>query len=446
MVVDYNVSSDNVSLDELDEIVKKYASKLGIDASSGVQFLQLLSDTQFNDAGFNKYNLSETDINTLQQAIDDKKSAEYIDLLMKDIFAGREQALDTTNMTESEFAGYLQEFANGKSIEEIMADAGFQDLDRDYASGAGRKVPVYENGKPKFENGLPVTESFTTHFNTDFHYILNSLSDDSDIREFQKYLIENRVVSPDTFLGTEGEYSSALEAAIVMVMRYLDTEHYIAEGTEQWNQIMESDPVFFSQQQYGDYVLDANGIPVPSPEGLKRTQDVKLFNWAVQEINKDYSAFAEYNEQMADEQLINQLKSQYQVLTPLQREDEVQSWFELKLGRKGSKEEIEKWANNIALNYSSVFKKLVKDAQNLQQDVGLRDWEQNYLATFGTDEKMDKKSFAEMTNISAQLAQEDALLQAEDRFEDVYAGQMEAHEIGKQAIQQDMDILRMIYG
>jgi len=445
-MVDYSLSSDNVSLDELDELVKKYASKLGIDASSGVQFLQLLSDTQFNDAGFNKYNLTETDIATLQSAVDEKKSADYIDLLMKDIFASKEQALDTTNMTESEFTSYLQEFANGKPIEEIIAQAGFQDLDRDYESGAGRKVPVYENGKPKFENGLPVTEPFKSHFKTDFHYILNSLSEESDITEFQKYLIENRVVSPDTFLGTEGEYSTALEAAIVTVMRYLDSEHYIAEGTEQWNQIMEGDPVFFSQQQYGDYVLDANGIPVPSPEGLRRTQDVKLFNWAVQEINKDYSAFASYEQEMADQQLINQLKTQYQVLTPLQREDEVESWFELKLGRKGSKKEIEEWANNIALNYSSVFKKLVKDMQNLQQDMGLRDWEEGYLATLGTDKEMEKKTFAEMTDISAQLAQEDPLLQAEARFEDVYGEQMESHEIGKQAIQQDMDILRMIYG
>ena len=118
----------------------------------------------------------------------------------------------------------------------------------------------------------------------------------------------------------------------------------------------------------------------------------------------------------------------------------------MKLGRKGSKEEIEKWANNIALNYSSIFQKLVKDVQDLQADVGLRDWEEGYLATFGTDEEMDKKSFAEMTDISAQLAQEDALLQAKDRFEEKYAGQIEAHEIGKQAIQEDMDILRMIYG
>ena len=110
-------------------------------------------------------------------------------------------------------------------------------------------------------------------------------------------------------------------------------------------------------------------------------------------------------------------------MTPLQREDEVESWFQQKLGRKGSKREIEEWANNIALNYSSVFQKLVKDVQGLQADMGLRDWETAYLASFGNEEdtEMKKKSFNDMTDISAQLAQEDPLLQAEDRFDDIYA-------------------------
>ena len=151
---------------------------------------------------------------------------------------------------------------------------------------------------------------------------------------------------------------------------------------------------------------------------------------------------------MADEALINQLKSQYKVMTPLEREDEVESWFQQKLGRKGSKREIEEWANNIALNYSSVFRKLVKDMQGLQADMGLRDWETAYLASFGNEEdtEMKKKTFNDMTDISAQLAQEDPLLQAEDRFDDIYAEQMESYEIGKKSIQEDADILRMIYG
>ncbi|MBO71734.1 MAG: hypothetical protein CL508_05400, partial [Actinobacteria bacterium] len=67
-MVDYSLSSDNVdkaTLDELDDLVKKYAGLLGIDASSGVQFLQILSDKNFNDGGLNKYNLTETNIKEL---------------------------------------------------------------------------------------------------------------------------------------------------------------------------------------------------------------------------------------------------------------------------------------------------------------------------------------------------------------------------------------------
>jgi hypothetical protein len=445
--IDTSISQDNISLEDLDAIVKKYASYLGLESASGVQFMELLADNNFNDAGFNKYNLTESDIRQLQEAVDSKKDADYIDLLMKNLLNKNQPGIDTSSISQDEFTGLLQQFANGVPLADILAQAGYDNLDRDYESNAGRMVPVYENGQPVMENGTPKMKPFKSHFSTDFHFIINSLSEYEEILDFQKYLIENRVVSPDTFIGSEGEYSAALEGAIVTVMSYLDQEHYIAEGTDQFNQIMGMDPVFFTQQQYGDYTLDANGIPVPSPEGLKRSQDLKLFNWAVQEISKDYEKFASYNEAMADEQLINQLKSQYQVLTPLQREDEVESWFELKLGRKGSKKEIEDWANNIALNYSSVFKKLVKDMQNLQADVGLRDWETNYLASFGDkDADVKRKSFNELTDLSAQLAQEDPLLQAESQFEQQYAEQMESYEIGKKSIQEDMDILRMIYG
>jgi len=445
--IDTSISQDNISLEDLDAIVKKYASYLGLESASGVQFMELLADNNFNDAGFNKYNLTESDIRQLQEAVDSKKDADYIDLLMKNLLNKNQPGIDTSSISQDEFTGLLQQFANGVPLADILAQAGYDNLDRDYESNAGRMVPVYENGQPVIENGTPKMKPFKSHFSSDFHFVINSLSEESEILDFQRYLIENRVVPPNTFVGSEGEYSAALEGAIVSIMSYLDQEHYIAEGTDQWNEIMGKDPVFFTQQQYGDYVLDANGIPVPSAEGLKRSQDLKLFNWAVGEISKDYEKFASYEEAMADEQLINQLKSQYQVLTPLQREDEVESWFELKLGRKGSKKEIEDWANNIALNYSSVFKKLVKDVQNLQADVGLRDWETSYLASFGDkDADVKRKSFNQLTDLSAQLAQEDALLQAEAQFEQQYGEQMESYEIGKKSIQEDMDILRMIYG
>jgi len=450
-MVDYSVSSDNVNkatLDELDDLVKKYAGLLGIDASSGVQMLQILNEKNFNDGGLNKYNLTETNLQELQDAIDGNKEAAFVDLILQKIFNSRKQPDNFNAPDEAGISAVYQMFQGGASFEEVLGAMGAGDLDREYDAKAGRKVPVYENGKQKMENGTPVYKSFQTHFSTDFHYFMNSMTDFGEIEQFQKYLIENRVVAPNTFIGSEGEYSSALEAAVVTVMAYLDNEHYIAEGTEQWNQIMNDDPIFFSSSQAGDYTLDNNNIPVPTEEGLRRTQDLKLFNWGIQEIRKDYEKYAAYEEQMADEQLVNQLKTQYQVMTPLQREDEVQSWFEQKLGRKGSKREIEEWANNIALNYSSVFDTLVKDVMALQSDMGLRDWETGYLASFGNDEntEMKKKTFNDMTDISAQLAQENPLLQSEDRFDDIYAEQMESYEVGKKSIQEDKDILRMIYG
>ena len=69
----------------------------------------------------------------------------------------------------------------GVSSEDLVAQMGFADLDRDYQSNAGRMVPVYENGKPVMENGTPKMKPFKSHFSSDFHLVINSLSEESEI-------------------------------------------------------------------------------------------------------------------------------------------------------------------------------------------------------------------------------------------------------------------------
>lgn len=447
--VDTSISGDN-RLENLNNLVKQYASQLGLDETSGEQLFEILGNTDFDKNGLNKYNLSETIIKEINKAIEDGESASYIDLLMKGHFQqlANSKTVDANQVTQDSFQEAMSVYAATGDWMQAVAVLGNDQLDRAYKPGNfTRKVPVYENGKPKFENGVPVTQVFTGHFSNDYHFLINSLSDPGDIKNFQRYLIENNIVAPDTFIGSEGQYSSALEAAVVSVMNYLDTEFYIAPGTPEWNQIMDRDTVFFSLEQAENYTLGPDGYPIPNPDAVTKDQEAKLFAFAVEEMSKDFEKFSAYQEAQADEALINQLKAQYQVLSPLQREDQVEEWFRTKLGRKGSKKEIEDWANNIALNYSSVFKQLVKDYQNLQSASSLGDWEKSYLSAFGQNyNDMKYKSFDEMTDLSAQLAQEDALLQAESQFEKSYGEQIESFEIGKKSIQEDIDILRMMYG
>ena len=167
-------------------------------------------------------------------------------------------------------------------------------------------------------------------------------------------------------------------------------------------------------------------------------------NKLVQEMNKDYQKFNQYATQMEDQKLIANLKSQYKVLTPLQREDQVESWFKSVGINNPTQEQIDEWANNIAMNYASVFRNLVKDMKSLQEDLGLRDWEANYLSNFGGS--LTGTPFADMTDISTQLAQEDAVLQSKDQFEQEYAGQIEAYEMGEKALKDEAAIIRMLYG
>ena len=435
----------NFSITELNELVKKFAAQLGIEDASGVQMIQILNDTEFDKNGYNKYGLTSQDITDLQKLIDEQADISTIDLKLQLIFTNKaKEGLDTTTMDEGTFMNAIEMYNSGSSLADILATAGLGDLDREYDPQTGRKVPLYENGKPVMENGVPKMTTFKTHFTTDYHYIMNSLTDEGDIEDFQIYLIKNNIVAPETFLGTEGEYSEALEGAIVSIMNWLDSNHYIYEGGDLWNEIMAGDNIFFNQTQYSDYVLDENGVPVPSAAGLKKSQEMKLFNWAVQEMNKDYQKFNQYATQMEDQKLIANLKSQYKVLTPLQREDQVESWFKSVGINNPTQEQIDEWANNIALNYASVFKNLVKDMKSLQEDLGLRDWEANYLSNFGGS--LVGTPFAEMTDISTQLAQEDAVLQSKDQFEQEYAGQIEAYEMGEKALKDEAAIIRMLYG
>lgn len=435
----------NFSISELNELVKKYAIQLGLDDASGVQMISILNDTEFDKNGYNKYGLTSADITDLNALIDEQADISTIDLKLQLIFTNKaKEGLDTTTMDEGTFMNAIEMFNAGKSWEDIKATIGLGDLDRQYDPKTGRKVPVYENGKIVMENGVPKMKAFKTHFSTDYHYIMNSMTDEDDITDFQIFLIKNNIVAPETFLGTEGEYSEALEGAIVSIMNWLDTNYAIEEGNPLWNEIMAQDYVFFNKTQYSDYKLDENGVPVPSPEGVKKSQEMKLFNWAIQEMNKDYQKFNQYATQMEDAKLIANLKSQYKVLTPLQREDQVESWFKSVGINNPTQEQIDEWANNIALNYSSTFKNLVRDMKSLQEDLGLRDWEANYLGNFGGS--LVGTPFAEMTDISTQLAQEDAVLQSKKQWEQEYAGQIEAYEMGEKALKDEAAIIRMLYG
>lgn len=443
----YSSANVNYSISELNELVKKYAAQFGIDEASGVQMMMILNDTEFDKNGYNKYGLTAADITDLQELIDEQKDISTIDLKLELIFSKKARGkLDTDGMDEDTFRNAATDYLSGAiGWEDLLTKVeGLGGLPRDYKPQTGRKVPVYENGKMVMENGVPKMHTFTTHFSTDYHYIMNSMTDYDDIKNFQIYLIENNIVPPETFLGTEGEYSEALEGAIVSVMNWLDKNWAIEEGNPLWNEIMAGDYIFFNKMQYNDYTTDANGVPVPSPEGLKKSQEMKLFNWAIQEMNKDYQKFNQYATQMEDAKLIANLKSQYKVLTPLQREDQVESWFKSVGINNPTQEQIDEWANNIALNYASVFKNLFRDMKSLQEDLGLRDWEANYLANFGGS--LVGTPFAEMTDISTQLAQEDALLQSKEQWEQEYAGQIEAYEMGEKALKDEAAIIRMLYG
>ena len=433
-------------------LVSEFAGVFGVDVETqNVDFRDIIDSPVDPEKGVNEYGLTQSQLDELKihEENDNVEAARAVlDGISKVNQGGGE------NLSPGQIAQVTYQLQGaGVNIDEstlaaVLGGVMGDDLDRKYESQQGRMVTeIGPDGKlvPDPENpGAYKQIPFASHFTKQPHFFINNLSSEDDIEEFQRYLIENKAVAPDYFVGTEGKYSLALEQAVVQVMSWFDANQYLSPNSQEYKNIMSGDPIFFTESQY--YEWSTRGVPgtadfEESPWAKEFDQNMKLFDHAVREYVKLIGEQFTLQEAKEKEAFIDSLKQNYQVPSPIQRQEEVEDWFMQKLGRKGTKAEITEWANGIAESYASNFQELANNLYGMTEAYKSEQWAQDYLAG-----RSPIKSWDEMTDISAELAVEDPMLREYEEREEAYETEIDAHQAGARKKELQTMVLRMMLG
>jgi len=272
---------------------------------------------------------------------------------------------------------------------------------------------------------------FAGHFEgTPVTGILDNYASEDEIIAFQNFLTDNNIVPQNYFAASIGESSEELRVSIQGVMNWIDLNMYAVEGTETYKSIMEQTdlaPVYFSQTQakVNDWSFARN-----------------LFNEGLKEMAINFSKLSEADEAEA----AKKLAAEYIPPSQGSLEEMVEGYFEAKLGRKPTEEELDIWSTNFASSYSVAFAQARSKAEELSSynfltaqpeylDIGkseIEDLQEQYPGRGNVDLSMF--SLATPAEISAQ------------QFEDEYGNVVEATQNAKQVRKMQQDMLTYMFG
>ena len=272
---------------------------------------------------------------------------------------------------------------------------------------------------------------FAGHFEgTPVTGILDNYASENEIIAFQNFLTENNLVPQNYFAESIGESSEKLRTSIQMVMNWIDTNMYAVEGTETYKAIMEETelaPVYFSQTQakVNDWSFARN-----------------LFNAGLKELAAKQVKLDEADEAEA----AKKLAAEYIPPSQGSLEEMVEGYFEAKLGRKPTEQELDTWSTNFASSYSVAYAQARSKAEELESynfltaqpeyaDIGqsqIEDLQEQYPGRGTVDLSMF--SIATPAEIS------------EQQFEDEYGNVVEATQNAKQVRKMQQDMLTYMFG
>ena len=272
---------------------------------------------------------------------------------------------------------------------------------------------------------------FPGHFEgTPVTGILDNYASEDEIIAFQNFLTDNNLVPNNYFAESIGESSEKLRTSIQMVMNWIDTNMYAVEGTETYKAIMEETelaPVYFSQTQakVNDWSFARN-----------------LFNAGLKELAAKQVKLDEVDESEA----AKKLAAEYIPPSQGSLEEMVEGYFEAKLGRKPTEQELDTWSTNFASSYSVAYAQARSKAEELESynfltaqpeysDIGksqMEDLQEQYPGRGNVDLSMF--SLATPAEISAQ------------QFEDEYGNVVEATQNAKQVRKMQQDMLTYMFG
>ena len=275
-----------------------------------------------------------------------------------------------------------------------------------------------DDGTPVFIGGKQPLMPFTDgHFKgTKVSDILDNYATSDEILQFQNFLTSNNLVPDNYFAESQGEMSEKLRASIMYVMNWADKNIHAVPGTELYKAISEEDPVYFSESQnlYGEWDIHRN-----------------IFNHALKELAKKQETLDEVQE--AD--IAKELAKEFIPPSKSALEDMVDAYFENKLGRSATEEELDEWSTNFADSYSIAFAQARSKAQQLQD----ANFMQSQPEFFELDS--DRQALADQYGAEKVI---DLSMFSTDSPQDIMAQQVE-DEFGKQidAVEQGRKVRNM---
>ena len=284
-----------------------------------------------------------------------------------------------------------------------------------------------DDGTAVLIDGKQPLMPFSGHFKgTKVSDILDNYATTDEITQFQNFLTNNNLVPDNYFAESQGEMSEKLRASIMYVMNWADKNVHAVQGTELYKAISEEDPIYFSESQnlYGEWSVHRN-----------------IFNHALKELAKKQDTLDEVQEA----EIARKLAEEFIPPNKSALEDMVDAYFENKLGRSATEEELDVWSTNFADSYSIAFAQARSKAQQLQ-DYNFMQSQPEYLELDSDRQALANQYGAEkvidLSMFSTDSPQDIMAQQVEDEF----GKQIDAVEQGRKVRQMQNDMVAYMFG
>ena len=261
--------------------------------------------------------------------------------------------------------------------------------------------------------------------------IIDNYASTQEISSYQKFLLENKIVSPDWFVGYEGKYGEPLRQSIQLVMDWIDRNLDATEGSDLYKQLMK-------EMETGQSVFFTKTQELNNEFSFER----QLFNYGLKEFAKVTNANARYQEGEIAKQIIAKMD----IPGPLEMKELVNDYFEAKLNRPPTEEELSTWSDKFYDSYSlTAAKQRAKNEFLNNYNFALSTDAYQQLQQIGRDEtgtfqpgtgKVDLSMFA----IDSPEAIRDA------QFEKEYGKVTKAIENGKDVRKMQQDMILYMFG
>tara|TARA_R110002020_G_scaffold7496_3_gene31510 strand:+ start:6947 stop:8350 length:1404 start_codon:yes stop_codon:yes gene_type:complete len=290
--------------------------------------------------------------------------------------------------------------------------------------------PAYEDsGKPILDaNGNQYFLPFQSHFDgIKISDIIDSNASSQEIEDWQSYLIRHNIVPNDYFIESQGVMSEKLRASIKYVMTWLDQNRHVVKGTDVYaNEIEGQDAMFFtsysSMYEEADYHRNLIGYA--------------LKEMAAERVQLDKAEEAKIAEQLLKEYIPPRKEN---------LEEMVEAYFEQKLNRKPTAQELSQWAETFSLSYDASYAQARAQAQQLS-DFNFMNENPQYFEMNSQREQFAKDypgmGYTDLSQFSIN-SPEDIM---QDQLDAEFGEQEDDVERGKAIRQMQSDLIKYMFG